>query len=68
MQKDIKSYHDEVNKFEAKNVNDVELFRIKFFSKKGVFSLLFEKFKALPNNEKKNYWKSNKRIKVRSKK
>ena len=67
MQKDIKSYHDEVNKFEAKNVNDVELFRIKFFSKKGVFSLLFEKFKTLPNNEKKIIGKAINDLKLEAK-
>ena len=67
MLKDIKSFYDEVNKFEAKNVNDIELFRIKFFSKKGVFSLLFEKFKTLPNNEKKIIGKAINDLKVEAK-
>tara|TARA_B100000575_G_scaffold186480_1_gene150200 strand:- start:523 stop:1539 length:1017 start_codon:yes stop_codon:yes gene_type:complete len=67
MLKDIKSFYDEVNKFEAKNVNDIELFRIKFFSKKGVFSLLFENFKALPNNEKKIIGKAINELKLEAK-
>ena len=36
---------------------EVEQFRIKYLGKKGVLSNLFEQFKSLPNDQKKDFFK-----------
>src|SRR5450759_5263618 len=43
----------EVSAFSVKNAGDLELFRLKFLSKKGLLSYLFEDFKNVPASGKK---------------
>ena len=43
----------EVSSFAAKNAAELELFRLKYLSKKGLLSDLFEDFKNVPSTEKK---------------
>jgi phenylalanyl-tRNA synthetase alpha chain len=43
----------EISSLTVKNSNDLELFRLKFLSKKGLLSELFENFKNVPPSEKK---------------
>jgi phenylalanyl-tRNA synthetase alpha chain len=54
---EIKKYLEEVNNFEGKNAEEVEQFRIKYLGKKGILNFLFEKFKNIPKEQKKEYGK-----------
>jgi len=55
MIKQIEQYLTEVQDFTAKNLQEVENFRIKFLGKKGILNQLFADFKNVPNEEKKTY-------------
>ncbi len=55
MIKDIDKYLDEVNQFTSDNLKEIDDFRIKFLSKKGILNQLFAEFKNVPNEEKKLY-------------
>jgi phenylalanyl-tRNA synthetase alpha chain len=48
----INSVLSESNSFEIKNTSDLENFRLKFLSKNGIINQLFEDFKKIPNNQK----------------
>lgn len=52
MQHIIQNIIDEVEQFSAESLEQVENFRIKYLSKKGVLNQLFEEFKTLPSEEK----------------
>ncbi len=45
----------EVNSFNATSKEDIENFRIKYNGKKGVLNDFFEKFKEVPNDQKKEF-------------
>ena len=45
----------EVQAFQSQNKDEIEQFRIKFNGKKGVLNDLFEKFKEVPNEQKKDF-------------
>ena len=53
MDKEINKYLAELNKITIKDANELEKFRIKYISKKGIIPLLFSQLKNIPNNEKK---------------
>ena len=53
MQNKIKQLIEEAEQFSANKIDQIEEFRIKYLSKKGVVSTLFEEFRTIPNNEKK---------------
>jgi phenylalanyl-tRNA synthetase alpha chain len=53
MKERIKEISEELEKFKAVRKEQVEEFRIKLLSKKGDISLLFEDFKAVPAEQKK---------------
>lgn len=55
MKEKIKEIHKQVEEFSAKNAEEVEQFRIKYLSKKGVLSELFEGFKIVPPEERKEF-------------
>ncbi len=55
MIKDIDKYLDEVNQFTSDDLKEIDDFRIKFLSKKGILNQLFAEFKNVPNEEKKLY-------------
>lgn len=48
----IKSLITEIQNFKAQSEQDLEDFRMKFISRKGVLSELFEAFKTVPNDQK----------------
>lgn len=50
----INALIDEVISFETKSKDELEAFRIKFLSKKGILNDLFAEFKLVPNHEKKD--------------
>ena len=50
----INALIDEVTSFETKSKDELEAFRIKFLSKKGILNDLFAEFKLVPNHEKKD--------------
>ena len=53
MQNKIKQLIEEAEQFSANKIDLIEEFRIKYLSKKGVVSTLFDEFRTIPNNEKK---------------
>jgi phenylalanyl-tRNA synthetase alpha chain len=58
MEEKVKSIEDEVKGFLVKSKHDLETFRLKFISKKGELSLLFEELKAAVPEEKKKLGKA----------
>ena len=53
MQELIEKYKQEVSSFKSSDVKEIEFFRIKFMSKNGVLSNLFNDFKKVEPEEKK---------------
>ena len=51
----IKELLSEVEAFKANTIEEIEEFRIKFLSKKGIVADLFSEFKNVPNQEKKEF-------------
>lgn len=51
----IESLKEEVRKFKATTEADLEAFRLRFVSRKGVLSELFEAFKDVPGPQKKDF-------------
>ncbi len=51
----IQELIQEVESFSSKNNDEIEQFRIKFLSKKGIVTDLFNEFKNVPQLEKKEY-------------
>ena len=45
----------EVNSFQTQSKDEIEQFRIKFSGKKGILNDFFEKFKEVPNEQKKDF-------------
>lgn len=52
MKENIEALIREVEAFDAKSLDELEQFRIKILSKKGSLSLLFDDFKNVPNDQK----------------
>ncbi len=53
MKNKIGNYIQEVNSFSADNLQELEDFRVKFLSKKGIIPALFGEFKTVPPEERK---------------
>ena len=51
----IDKYLEEVKSFTSKDAKEIDEFRIKFLSKKGILNQLFAEFKNVPNEEKKTF-------------
>lgn len=49
----IRQITDEINAIKASSLDEIEALRIKFISKKGLISQLFNDFKTVPNEQKK---------------
>lgn len=45
----------EINQFQSQSKEEIEQFRIKYSGKKGILNDLFEQFKSVPNEQKKEY-------------
>ena len=46
---------NEVNQFQSNDKEEIEQFRIKYNGKKGILNDLFEQFKSVSNDQKKEY-------------
>lgn len=53
MKEKITTYLAEIQNFIPESKEQHEAFRLKYLSKKGIISTLFEEFKLIPNEEKK---------------
>lgn len=53
----IKNILNEIDNFHPKNIDEIESFRIKYLSKKGLISKLFDDFRELSGEDKKTYGK-----------
>ena len=51
----IKSYIAEAEAFQTQNKEELEAFRIKFLSKKGIVNDFMTEFKNVPNEQKKEF-------------
>lgn len=51
----VEQVRKEIEDFDIKNPETLEAFRLKFISKKGTMSELFDLFKSVPNEEKKAF-------------
>ena len=64
----IQAYIDDIQATSIEKFQDraaeVEMFRVKYLGKKGIISDLFEQFKAVPNEEKKDLGKALNMLKV----
>jgi len=58
MEDKIKALHREISDFSARDKQELEVFRLKFISKKGALGELFEELKQVPNDQKKNIGKT----------
>ena len=58
----IQAYIQDIQATQIENIQDraarVEMFRVKYLGKKGVINELFEQFKTVPNDEKKELGKA----------
>ena len=52
MIKEIEKHLADLEKIKLKNLDDVESFRIKYISKKGIVPFMFSQLKNVPNNDK----------------
>ncbi|MGB4775904.1 MAG: phenylalanine--tRNA ligase subunit alpha [Daejeonella sp.] len=52
MQNKINQYISEINSFQPKSADELEVFRIKFLGTKGIIKDLFEEFKTVSSEEK----------------
>ncbi len=57
MQQKIDQYLSEINSFQPKNADELEVFRIKFLGTKGLIKDLFEEFKTVSPDEKRVFGK-----------
>ncbi len=55
MKTQIQNYLNEIDAFKPASLEEVEQFRIRFLGKKGILNDLFEHFKTVPNEEKKEF-------------
>ena len=51
----IKGHISEIDAFQAKTMEEVENFRIKYLGKKGILNQFFAEFKNVPNEQKKEF-------------
>lgn len=51
----VEVYRAELNDYKVSNSEELEAFRIKYISKKGVITALFDDFKDVPNEQKKAF-------------
>ena len=55
MIKDVEQHLQKVSTFSAENPDQLEQFRLDYLGKKGVMNQLFASFKAVPNDQKKEF-------------
>ncbi len=60
----IKQHITEVEMFEAKSLEELETFRIKYLGKKGLMNDLFAAFKDVPNEKKKEFGQTINKLKT----
>lgn len=57
MQEKINQYTAEINSFQSKNAEELEVFRIRFLGTKGIIKDLFEAFKTVSSEDKRIFGK-----------
>ena len=67
MKQKIKKLSDEVNSFKFESSDDVENFRIKYLSKKGLINSCFDEFKSVSPKDKKEIGKLLNQLKISAK-
>ncbi len=60
----IKQHITEVEMFEAKSLEELETFRIKYLGKKGLMNDFFAAFKEVPNDQKKEFGQTINKLKT----
>ena len=57
MIKNIKEYINEIEQFSSSDSDEIEQFKIKFLSKKGIIANLFAEFKTISDDKKRELGK-----------
>ncbi|MGE0635353.1 MAG: phenylalanine--tRNA ligase subunit alpha [Bacteroidia bacterium] len=64
MQEKLNSLLDEINVLQPSTVDELENFRLKYLSRKGLLTDLFEEFKTVPNEQKREVGKKLNEVKM----
>jgi phenylalanyl-tRNA synthetase alpha chain len=64
MIKKLEGYIADLNKFDSKDINQIESLKIKFLGRKGIINELFSDFKNVPSNQKKEFGQKINELKI----
>ena len=64
MQEKLNSIVEEINALQPANAEELENFRLKYLSRKGLLTDLFEEFKTVPNEQKREVGKKLNEVKT----
>ena len=64
MIKKLEGYIADLNKFDSKDINEIESLKIKFLGRKGIINELFSDFKNVPSNQKKEFGQKINELKI----
>ena len=64
MIKKLEGYISDLNKFDSKDINEIESLKIKFLGSKGIINELFSDFKNVPSDQKKEFGQKINELKI----
>ena len=64
MIKKLEGYISDLNKFDSKDINEIESLKIKFLGRKGIINELFSDFKNVPSDQKKEFGQKINELKI----
>jgi phenylalanyl-tRNA synthetase alpha chain len=64
MIKKLEGYILDLNKFDSKDINEIESLKIKFLGRKGIINELFSDFKNVPSDQKKEFGQKINELKI----
>ena len=64
MIKKLEGYISDLDKFESKDLNEIESLKIKFLGRKGLINQLFSEFKNVPPDQKKEFGQKINELKI----
>ena len=64
MIKKLEGYIKDLNKFDSKDLNEIESLKIKFLGRKGLINELFSDFKNVPSDQKKEFGQKINELKI----
>ena len=64
MIKKLEGYISDLNKFDSKDIHEIESLKIKFLGRKGIINELFSDFKNVPSDQKKEFGQKINELKI----